>query len=241
MFQKIKKSSWYMAFASLVLFSKLMIHSIYVNVTGQNTRSVTDKMAHQFGKEMLAAVSATLQVNGKLPEIVPGRSYMLISTHSSHFDIPAVFAGIPLSVRMLAKKELFRIPFFGMALGKHEFIKIDRQDRTKALKALEQAKKLMESGIVVWAAAEGTRSRTGDLLPFKKGLFMLAIDAQAIIIPLTIKGTRDILPAKTWKFSADKKVTVTIGDPIDTKGMTHEARNQLMTEVRAQMTKALIS
>lgn len=235
----LKKSRIYIALVCLFAFIKLLVTSIYVNITGKNTRALTDTLAKNFGNEMLAAVHATLTVNGKLPPILPGRSYIIISTHASHFDIPAVFAGLPLSIRMIAKKELFRIPFFGKALRRHEYIEMDRQNRTKAFEALEKAKALMETGIVIWAAAEGTRSLTGALLPFKKGIFILAIEAQAIIIPLVIQGTHDILPAKTWDFSPDKSVTLTIGESIDTQSMNLNDRDTLMKNVREQMEKII--
>ncbi|MFI4956856.1 MAG: lysophospholipid acyltransferase family protein [Gammaproteobacteria bacterium] len=232
---KFKKTGVYVALASLLRFMKLMVDSLYMNVTGKNTRQATDKLAKAFGDDMLALAGATLTVKGQLPPIIPGRSYIIISSHASHFDIPAVYAGIPLSIRMIAKKELYDVPLFGIALKNHEFIKLDRQNRTHAMKALAEAKALMETGIVIWAAAEGTRSRTGELLPFKKGIFMLAIDAQAIVIPLVIQGTHGILPSKTWRFSADQDVTLTIGTPIDTMNMTANDRDKLMTDVRSQM------
>ena len=231
----LKKTGIYIAFASLFRFLQLMFDSFFMNLIGKNTRTSTDKLAKDFGDEMLALASATLTVKGTLPPILPGRAYIIISTHASHFDIPAVYAGLPLSIRMIAKKELYDVPLFGAALKRHEYIKLDRGNRQKAMEALAEAKKLMESGIVVWAAAEGTRSLTGELLPFKKGIFMLAIDAQAIVIPLVIQGTRGILPSKTWKFSADQKVVLNIGTPIDTMNMTHDDRDKLMTDVRGQM------
>jgi 1-acyl-sn-glycerol-3-phosphate acyltransferase len=231
----LKKTGIYIALASLFRFLKLMFDSFYLNLTGRNTRAATDKLAKDFGDEMLALASATLTVRGTLPPILPGRAYIIISSHASHFDIPAVYAGLPLSIRMIAKKELYDVPLFGPALKRHEYIKLDRGNRQKAMQALAEAKKLMESGIVVWAAAEGTRSLTGELLPFKKGIFMLAIDAQAIVIPLVIQGTNKILPAKTWHFSPDQQVTLTIGTPVDTMNMTHDDRDALMANVRSQM------
>lgn len=230
-----KKTSIYMAIASLCTFLGLLFFSIYINLRGKNTREATDKAADDFGHNILKDVSATLTVKGSLPRIQPGRSYILVSNHTSLFDIPAIFAGIPLSIRMIAKKELFAIPLFGAALKRHEFIKVDRQNRERAMQALEEAKALMETGIVIWAAAEGTRSSTGELLPFKKGIFIMALEANAVVIPVVIQGTRDILPAKTWRFSPDQTVTLTIGQPIDTQSMTLDDRDTLMASVRQQM------
>lgn len=231
----IKKTSIYIALACLFAFLKLLFTSIYINLAGKNTRELTNKLAKKFGEEMLSAANATLVIKGQFPTLIPGRSYIIIGTHASHFDIPAIFAGIPLSIRMIAKKELFQIPLFGSSLRRHEYIEIDRQNRANAFEALEKAKALMGTGIVIWAAAEGTRSLTGELLPFKKGIFMLAIEAQAIVIPLVIQGSRDVLPAKTWHFSPDKTITMTVGNLIDTQNMTLDDRDALMADVRQQM------
>jgi 1-acyl-sn-glycerol-3-phosphate acyltransferase len=136
---------------------------------------------------------------------------------------------------MVGKKELFRIPFFGPAMRRHEFVCIDRSNREQAVKDLAKASDLMKSGIVIWIAAEGTRSRTGKLQAFKKGVFMLAINTQAIIVPMMIEGTRRILPADSLTFSYGEHVTVHVGPCIDTAGMTEQNRDALMAQVRGTM------
>lgn len=236
MLKSIKKSTPYIMLASLLAFARLMMFSFYVNVFNKNTREVTDRRSHEWSQSLFNIMNATLSVQGKMPEIKPGKCYIIISNHLSLYDIPAVYLAIPqCSIRMIGKKELFRIPFFGASMKRHEFICIDRQNRNKAIQSLEEAKAKMRSGIVIWAAAEGTRSRTGELLPFKKGLFLLAIQAQATIIPLMIQGTERMLPAKTWKFRTGEHVTIKIGPSIDTAGMSTEDRDPLTDKVRGMM------
>ena len=112
-------------------------------------------------------------------------------------------------------------------------------------KAIEQAKKdlkaageKMEDGIVLWIAPEGTRSRTGRLGSFKKGGFILAIETGAQIIPVGIRGSEKVLPAKTWDFYLDQQVDIHIGKPIDASAYTLENKDELIEAVRREL-KAL--
>lgn len=235
MLAKIKQSKPYILLAITVSFVQLITSSILMNVFNRNTRERTDQKAEDWANRMFKAVQATYALKGELPDFKDGRPYMIISNHASHYDIPAVFATIPAPVRMVGKKELFKIPFFGGAMRRHEFVCIDRRNREQAVKDLSKARDLMKSGIVIWIAAEGTRTRTGELQPFKKGVFMLALDAQAVIVPMMIEGTNKILPADCLEFSTGEHVTVNIGRCVDTTGMTAENRDELMAEVRGIM------
>jgi 1-acyl-sn-glycerol-3-phosphate acyltransferase len=107
------------------------------------------------------------------------------------------------------------VPVFGQALAQGGFISIDRSDRNAAIRSLEQARELLASGTHVWIAPEGTRSKTGELLPFKKGAFYLALEARLPILPVTIRGTRDALPAHGLRSSAGAEVHVTLHPGID--------------------------
>ncbi len=226
------KSSW--------AFAKLIGHSFSVNLRNCNTREITDYHTVNWSKKLFDIMNTKLVVKGRLPEIRPNKCYILVSNHLSLYDIPAIFLATEgLSVRMIAKKELLRVPFFGRAMAKHEIIFIDRKNRKKAIRDLERAKEKMRSGIVMWAAAEGTRSTNGELLPFKKGLFLLAIQSQATIIPVTIQGTEKMLPARTWHFNPGQTVTVKFGNEIDTEGMSTKKRDELSSQIRATMEEML--
>jgi 1-acyl-sn-glycerol-3-phosphate acyltransferase len=235
MFAKIRQSNVFILLAIAFAFVRLIFNSICMNLFKYNTRQLTDKQADNWSARMLAAVQATATLKGDLPNFQDGRPYIIISNHTSHYDIPAVFATIPASVRMVGKKELFNIPFFGWSMRRHEFVCIDRRNREQAVKDLSKARDLMQSGVVIWIAAEGTRSRTGQLQAFKKGVFMLAIDAQAVIVPMMIEGANRILPPDTLKFSTGEQVTVHVGPCVDTAGFTAENRDVLMAKVRGIM------
>jgi len=167
--------------------------------------------------------------------IEPGKRYIVMSNHRSHYDIPLTILSLPPSIRMLTKKELFRIPLWGRGMAAGEFISIDRHNIEQAKQDLKKARAKMEDGIVLWIAPEGTRSRTGRMGPFKKGGFVLAIDAGAMIIPVGIRGSQTVLPPKTWDFYLDQKVEIHIGKPIDASAYTIENKDGLIETVRREI------
>lgn len=167
--------------------------------------------------------------------IEPGKRYIIMSNHRSHYDIPLTILSLPASIRMLTKKELFRIPLWGRGMAAGEFISIDRHNIEQAKQDLKKAREKMEDGIVLWIAPEGTRSRTGRMGTFKKGGFILAIDAGAQIIPVGIRGSEKVLPPKTWDFFLNQKVDIHIGKPIDASAYTLENKNELIEVVRREI------
>jgi 1-acyl-sn-glycerol-3-phosphate acyltransferase len=167
--------------------------------------------------------------------IKPGKRYIIMSNHRSHYDIPLMILSLPASIRMLTKKELFRIPLWGRGMAAGEFISIDRHNIQQAKHDLKKAREKMEDGIVLWIAPEGTRSRTGRMGPYKKGGFILAIEAGAKIIPVGIRGSEKVLPPKTWEFFLDQKVDVHIGKPIDASAYTLEHKDELIEAVRREI------
>jgi 1-acyl-sn-glycerol-3-phosphate acyltransferase len=167
--------------------------------------------------------------------IEPGKRYIIMSNHRSLYDIPLSILSLPGSIRMLTKKELFRIPLWGRGMAAGEFICIDRHNIEQAKKDLKAAGEKMGDGIVLWIAPEGTRSRTGRLGSFKKGGFILAIETGAQIIPVGIRGSEKVLPAKTWDFYLDQKVEIHIGKPIDASAYTLENKDELIEAVRREL------
>ncbi|WJN58144.1 lysophospholipid acyltransferase family protein [Pseudomonas sp. SO81] len=204
-------------------------------VSGRLRRADVDRYTRRWSGLLLRLVRMNLSVHGAMPDFNDGRRYILLSSHASHYDIPASFVALPGSIRMLAKKELFGIPVFGAAIRAAEFPSVDRHNRQQAVKDLENAKRMMESGIVLWAAPEGTRSRDGQLLPFKKGCFHLALDTNAVIVPIVFRGISEVLPARTWRFNLGLPVQLHIGAPIDASRYDVERLPELMAQVRLSM------
>ena len=208
-------------------------------LVGRLDRSVVDNYCREWSAALLRLVRASLTVRGEVPDFSDGRRYISMCTHASHYDIPVTFVSLPGSVRMLAKKELFRIPLLGHAMRAGEFPSVDRSHRMQAVKDLERARELMESGIVLWVAPEGTRSPDGKLLPFKKGCFHLALDTEAVIVPVAIRGIHRVLPARTWQVNLGQPVDVRVGEPLDTAGKTKADLDQVMSEVRGRLEELL--
>ena len=204
-------------------------------VVGRLRRADVDRYTRRWSSLLLRLVRMNLSVHGEMPDFNDGRRYILLSSHASHYDIPASFVALPGSIRMLAKKELFGIPIFGAAIRAAEFPSVDRHNRQQAVKDLERARRMMESGIVLWAAPEGTRSKDGRLLPFKKGCFHLALDTNAIIVPIAFRGISDVLPARTWRFNLGRPVQRHIGAPIDASRYDVAQLPELMAQVRLSM------
>ena len=127
------------------------------------------------------------------------------------------------------------MPIFGRALRDSGMIEVDRGNRQRAIASLAAAKEQLEAGTHIWIAPEGTRSETGELLPFKKGGFVLALDMEAPILPITIKGTRDVLPSHGMFSRRGVEVHVTIHPPIETSEFA--ARSTSATDRRRRATR----
>lgn len=206
----------------------------YLRLSRTYERQYADSVLRWWSSLLLRTVGASCDVrNPHGVTITPGRPHIIMSNHRSHYDIPIIFFSLPGSIRMLTKKELFRIPVWGRAMLAAEFISIDRHNREQAFQDLDEAKRKMESGIVLWVAPEGTRSRTGKLRDFKKGGFMVALQTGAVIIPVGISGSEKILKPDTFQFHLGEKVRVNIGEPIDASRYTVEEKDRLMDDVRS--------
>ncbi len=199
-------------------------------------RLVADQRLRWWAKKLLALVDLRLTVvDPHHVEIPPDRPCILMSNHSSLYDIPLLFAALPGSIRMLTKRELFRVPIWGRGLAAGEFVSIDRSNRWQAIRDLRAARDKMASGIVLWIAPEGRRSRDGRIGSFKKGGFMLALETGATIVPIGIRGAREVLPAKTLRFEVGRTAEVHVGEPIEVAGYSISSRASLMAEVQRRI------
>lgn len=164
-------------------------------------------------------------------QLARDRPYVFMANHQSAADIWAVYATLPVRVRMIAKKQLRAIPLFGWAMWAGRFIFIDRQNPAAARRSIAEAEARIRGGDSVLLFPEGTRSRTGELLPFKKGGFHLAINAGVPIVPVVIHGTRAIIPPKRLRIRPGA-VAIEVCPPIDTAGLTEGDRDRLIEQVR---------
>jgi 1-acyl-sn-glycerol-3-phosphate acyltransferase len=211
---------------------------------GRLTKRVCDDRLESWAARVVEHLELSIDVEGR-ENFSPRATYLVMSNHQSHYDIPVLFhvLGPPHgpSLRMIAKIELFDLPFFGRAMLEAGFIAIDRQSRESAIESLGIAKQRMRAGVNVWIAPEGTRSPTGELLPFKKGGFHLALDVAEPILPITVQGTRLALPRGASRSSRGARVRVTIHPAIDVSKYerTPNGIAALSEDVRATIASAL--
>lgn len=197
---------------------------------GQINRAWVDTTIQRWSSHLLKIIDAQcIIINPHHTEPSAHKATIIMCNHSSLYDIPISYITFPKhSMRMLAKKEMEKVPFMGKGMRAAEFPFIDRKNRSQAIKDLAKAKLLMEDGIILWVAPEGTRSADGKLGPFKKGAFITAIQANAIIIPIGIRGANELLPARTFRYSTHQKIEVHIGAPIDASLYSIENKDELI-------------
>ncbi|HXV86668.1 MAG TPA: lysophospholipid acyltransferase family protein [Gemmatimonadales bacterium] len=196
----------------------------------QVTGGVYDDAGRRWAQSALWASGVPYRLHGL--EHVPRNSPVVFaSNHQSWFDIFLVLAATPGSVRFVAKKELARVPLLGGAMRAAGHIYIDRQNLQAAFEAYQEAAGTIRTGISAVVFPEGTRSRTGELLPFKKGPFVLAIAAGVPIVPAYCAGTFTLMPKGSRRISPHP-IALIFGTPISTQGMTYEDREPLMEQTR---------
>jgi 1-acyl-sn-glycerol-3-phosphate acyltransferase len=156
------------------------------------------------------------------------------SNHESNVDPPVLFRALHRRLRVLYKAELRRFPLMATIFDVGGFVAIERGDRDKSLAAISRGAASLKAGNSFLIFPEGTRSRTGALLPFKKGGFIMAIEAQASIVPVAVHGGRDAM-RKGSAFVRPVMVSVRVGTPIVTSGMTVADRDQLIARVRTEI------
>lgn len=203
---------------------------------GKVPREVVDARIARWARDILADIEVTLDVRGR-EHLAPDEPLVVMSNHQSLYDIPVVYQTLSWSLRMVSKKEIFYIPIFGHAMRAAEMVRVDRENRAQAIAGLRDARRLIESGIVVWIAPEGTRSPDGALGPFKKGGFILAEEAGVPILPITIDGTCRILPARTTDIHLGQAVRVTIHPR--SRREDFPSREAWMAHVRGAIASAL--
>ncbi len=211
--------------------------SVFMRLFNRINRPWVDEMLRTWTRRVLHLVRVSpIVINPHHTKPQPGQPTIIMCNHSSLYDIPlSMFAFPNDSIRMLAKKELSRIPIVGKGMTAAEFPFVDRKNRHQAIKDLQVIKGLLESGIVMWIAPEGTRSKDGKLNAFKKGGFITAINAKATIIPIGIRGANKILPARTLQFNLGETAEIHIGEAIDASAYTLENKDELIEKVHQVM------
>lgn len=226
------KSIWILFWASLLTLV-LFLPIVAAALLGKRGDAAF-RGTQVFAWAILKLTGIRLNVTGR-EHIVPGQRYVILSNHASYFDPPALVLALGLQYRWVIKKELRKVPLFGLALETSRNLFIDRSKGSDALSSIKRGVAQLPDGTGILLFPEGTRSRDGQLLPFKKGGFVIARDGGLPILPVTIRGSHDRLPKGTAAFSPGL-IDVIIHPPVATAGRTVE---ELMGEVRGTIESAL--
>ncbi len=185
----------------------------------------------------LEACGARVEVTG-LEHLNPSRQYVFVSNHRSYLDTAALFAFAGKRMGLVAKKELLKAPVLGQGMGFVNVIAIDRSNAERARISMEKARQVMEDGYSFGVFAEGTRAMPGELLPFKKGAFHLALQTGAAVVPVAITNT-DVMMGKRTGVAYAGTITMALLEPIETSDRTADDVMALLRETRRAIASSL--
>jgi 1-acyl-sn-glycerol-3-phosphate acyltransferase len=211
--------------ATAVVFLPVMVSAL-LSPTG----NLAFTLSQAWAWVMLKTTGCRICVRGR-ERIQRGRSYVIISNHQSQFDSLALVLGLKVQFRWVIKKELLKIPLFGYALYASRNVFIDRSDTRSAMRSVREGIRRLPPGVSVLFFAEGTRSLDGRIQEFKKGGFVAALEGGLPVLPVTVNGSRRILPKKSLVFHPGR-MEVVLGEPIETRGTTRENLDELVRKTR---------
>jgi 1-acyl-sn-glycerol-3-phosphate acyltransferase len=218
---------------------KIAVPTIWDGLRGNVDPRRCDRRLDSWSRKLLNQARVELEVSG-LEHVTPDESYVVMSNHQSHYDIPVIFQALKIPVRMVAKQELFRIPVMGAGMRASGFVELNRQNRSQALKTLNEAwPRLRRDGLSIWIAPEGTRSPDGGLGAFKRGGFRLAAESGMRILPVTIDGSIAVHRAQTSTVQKGQVVRVSVSPPVDPRDFKNGKGKALVEKVEAAIRSKL--
>jgi 1-acyl-sn-glycerol-3-phosphate acyltransferase len=198
-----------------------------------------DPLLRFWCNNLLRAAGVREEVHGL--ERLPVGNAVYICNHQSNFDPVLIYARLGKHLRFIAKRELFRIPFFGGALRATGMIPVDRSGSERDKEAIGRAVELVRTRVSILSFAEGTRDPQGTLRPFKKGASVLALQAQVPLVPLAVAGTKDVMQKRSLLIHGGRPAVLMVGEPLLTQGLTLEDRDALTERAHAAVSALLTS
>jgi 1-acyl-sn-glycerol-3-phosphate acyltransferase len=193
-------------------------------------RPIADRVLRAWCRLVLFCAGA--RVVARARPLDPRKSYVFVSNHTSNMDVPAIVPSAPVPVRFIAKSQLRRLPLFGWAAARMGHVFIDRRDSHGAAKAIQGRLDQGLTGIGLFFFAEGTRSTTDEMLPFKKGAAVAALTSDLDCVPIGVAGAREVLEPKGLSLFRPGTIAVVFGNPIPVAGHTLDDRDRLVAEQR---------
>ena len=218
-----------------------LVITVYVLIAGPvglligvplRSKSILYFLGH-FGVGLaLGLAGIRYRISGK--DRIPPRAAVFCSNHESNVDPPVLFQALHKRLHILFKAELKKLPILGIVMQAGGFVAVERDRREASMASIEVAAQSIRQGNSFLIFPEGTRSRTEALLPFKKGGFIMAIKAQAPIVPVAVSGGREAMRKGSW-IVRPVMVDVRIGEPVETAGLTLDNRDELINTVRTRI------
>ncbi|MEW6440252.1 MAG: lysophospholipid acyltransferase family protein [bacterium] len=194
------------------------------------SQRIADWLCKRYARTLLLVAGVKTRSTG-VEKIERGRPYAIIVNHQSHFDALALVLELPMCIRWVAKKELMRIPLFGLAVASMRNIAVDRSDPLSARKSLEKGVRRLPKGASLLFFAEGTRSSDGKVGRFKKGGFWTAREVRWPILPVAVHGSGRLLPKGSLDFHPGT-IEIEVLDPIPAEQVQSMAVDELTERVR---------
>lgn len=220
-----------------MILDTLVMGSICVVVGFVFSQDAADVLAVTWARLACAIAPLKVRIEGK-EHYSRFKSYVVVANHQSMVDIPVVHGFIGLRIKWVMKQELRKIPVFGAACHYLGCIYVDRSDHQAAMASIERAKEQLSNKSSVFFFAEGTRSRDGRVMPFKKGAFIFAMETGLPILPVTIKNTREILPSDTLDLTPGT-VEIQVHRPIHVRPYHMENLEELIEKTRMTIASGL--
>ena len=217
--------------AAGVIATIVAVAVIAVIAVFDKTSPKIERVIRGWSRVWLTTSGTRLEVDGQ-ENIDPNRSYVVVANHLSALDIMACVLAVPLPIRFLAKKELFRIPVLAQGMRTVGIIEVDREARGAIhAEVNRQSKELIALGRSLIIYAEGTRPRNGVMKPFKKGAFTMAIATQLPVLPLSLHGSYEAWPPGRHLIRGGL-IRVVLDKAIETEGLSHSDTGDLRDQVR---------